>query len=291
MKRIWLVLICLLSFVHLRADEVDQLILSYSGNRRGFEWARVDAVDRVQLVARLREISEGKRTTVAGGYGIGASTAERMLVDIGDEGTIRDVVKRYHTQRVGPTNIADVVELGQALAIPYLAVDLVSEEFLIYDLKKPDGQVVTVQDTHDSGKRMSSARNIVGVIENSRQFPQAVRESAGRIKPTLTSSRQAFIDQVTDWWLQNEQQLVAGDFTQVSPLGESKAQPAMRSVAMAGDQTSLPTAHSSAPKQAGPKSVATRPPEPQPANYWWLWIVGTALALGVGLLFMFKKRL
>jgi len=131
----------------LRADETEELVNSYSLDRRGYQWERITSANRQSVVALLKELQSGKRSTVLGGSIVVASTAEEMLIDIGDDETIRAVVSRYHTKERGPTNITQVVELGQALAIPYLAVDFVSDKYhYYYEAIDTDGRVERVMD-------------------------------------------------------------------------------------------------------------------------------------------------
>lgn len=287
MKHVFIFFAWLLCFSATRADEVDQLILSYADNRREFDWGRIDTADRKQLVARLNELRTGERTTVAAGYGVGSRTAARMLIDIGDDDTLRRVIDAYHKRQSGTINVADIVELGQALALPYLAVDLVSDEFLVYDLKRPDGQVVTVRDTDENGKRLSSARNIVGIIENSRQFPQGVRESATHIKPTLNSSREEFIGQVADWWRRNERLILARRYAEVSSFApvapDAQSSAAITTSAFGHDGQPKDTADVAGTEASKSNSATSR-------DVRWLWMSAVALLVLSTVVFAIKRR-
>ena len=270
----------------LRADETEELVNSYSLDRRGYQWERITSANRQSVVALLKELQSGKRSTVLGGSIVVASTAEEMLIDIGDDETIRAVVSRYHTKERGPTNITQVVELGQALAIPYLAVDFVSDKYhYYYEAIDTDGRVERVM---DGDKAYDTARNIVLIATNSRQLPEAVRVSAKAfLKQFSPEKKEAIISQMTAWWRQNEPWFATQRFDRVALL------PQLQTEVAAPDAHSAGSPHLNLTDQAVPRASPARllsPIRTLAPQFHWSWFAGGGVAIALLFFVILRSR-
>jgi hypothetical protein len=215
-KQVFVLVCYVLVLATIHGDEADQIILSYNQNRRAFNWAQLTDANREAVVLLLKQIKTGERDNVAGRYLILPAAAEEMLIAIGDDDTIRDVIDRYHTKQFGRSNIVDVVEAGQAKAIPLLAEDLVSDKNHFYQEAGPDGRIMRTQ---DGDKAYHSAQNIVWIAVHSRQLPDDVRLSAKALLAQFNYRRRAIgISQVTTWWLQNEPWFTTQQYDKVAPF-------------------------------------------------------------------------
>jgi hypothetical protein len=255
MKLALVLLAAAFPYTCLAMDDIDAFILSYLENQKPseFEWARAESLDRERLRARLREVVEGKTTTVGGIYGIGPWSARTMLIGIGDEDAIRETVAAYH-KRLG--SVGDIVELGQPLGIPLLAVDLTSDEFLYFDDRLPDGRSVRVKDTP---KRRMSARSIVGIVVNSEAFTEELRTSARRLQEITYVGKDLFVQSVTEWWLENRYLINTGRYRTLSEFrrsDESETLPIASAESPPGQESSTETE----------PAVVRQPPETREAR-------------------------
>ncbi len=286
----WLILIGGVLFAInglLAADEVDAWIISYLEARelrprQEFQWESVNAVGKDKVAARLREVVDGKRDRVGGmeggGYGIGESTAERMLIGISDETAVAEAMEAYH--RVNPwySAVRDIVELGQELAIPSFASDLTSDEFLYFDnVRLPDGTTGRVK---IPGKRRESAQYIVSIVINSAAFTSDVRASASRLKGIAFSEKEEFVSEVTRWWLQNQDSIESQRYGSVSRF----AVPENGAVAVGAPQSARSETSAAGERKDAAENGPPIRSDASSTNAGHLWTYSLAGLLIVGLI-------
>jgi hypothetical protein len=247
MKRLFIACLCFLSWSKVGADDVDAFITSYLDSlelRQPFQWSPIHTIDSSEIALRLRQVIDGKRDTV-GGHIVTTGTAKRMLVEMGNEDAIREAIADYRQRHFGYTDwIRALVETGQPLGLPYLAVDLTSDEFLIGTYTLPNGDVV-IGDPDE--KRWFSATFIVELVMHSRSFSEDVRSSARDLFATRTSDHAEFVGVVTNWWLRNRDLIDSGRYRAVSEFQRT------------GETETVAVASATSPPPVGPLPDAGRP--------------------------------
>jgi hypothetical protein len=309
-----------LTLVHtcLAEDAVDAFILSYlrtTGRERlAFDWSQADAVDRAELIKRLQEVVDGKRSTVGNGpailstgAGVGSTRAKIILVGIGEEDFIREEMNRWRTdEQRDAVIVRDLVDTGQVLGIPYLAVDLTSSPHFFYN-----GRVVE-DGGYEGPSRFFAAFSIVGIAVYPGKLPGNVQASARAIQEHILDLRRKyawtqpaqrnFVNAITQWWEQNKEAIEARQYAEVKPfpapetIDEVPAENALGVSAAAGAAGPEPAPSTPAvPTPEVPASAVSTEEGPAEAaspdvglRAWCLWAGGVVVL--VGLAWMFLRR-
>jgi hypothetical protein len=317
MKALPFVAFLLLLHTCLAEDAVDAFIRSYlrvgGRERLAFDWSRADAVDRTELIKRLQEVVDGKRSTVGNGpailstgAGVGATRAKIILVGIGEEDFIREEMRQWRSdEHRDAVIVRDLVDTGQVLGIPYLAVDLTSSAHFFYH-----GRVVG-DGGGEGPSRFFAAFSIVGIAVYPGKLPGDVQASARAIQEHILDLRRKyawtppaqrnFVNVITQWWEQNKEAIEARKYAEVKPFpapetidevpaasapsagadaGAARPEPAPSKPAAAPETPAPPVAAGQAPVESASQNVALRA--------WWLWAGGVVVL--VALAWMLLRR-
>jgi hypothetical protein len=297
----------------LAGDAVDVFIVSNlraTGRERlAFDWSQADAVDRAELIKRLHEVIDGKRRTVGENILILATSAKTILVGIGEEDFIREGMRRWETGEVSDSEIVrNLVDTGQVLGIPYLAVDLTSSPHILFHVRAGGEDI-----GYEGPSRFFAATSIVGIASYPGKLPKDVQASASAMQEHILDLRRKyawtqpaqrnFVNVITQWWEQNKEAIEARNYAAVKPFPAPETideVPAANAPAAAADSaTSRPepapqTPAAAAPEAPAPPVATTQAPADAVSRItglrarWW-WGGGAVVLVLIGLGWVFRR--
>jgi hypothetical protein len=200
-----LLIFCGTMHLSIADEQIQSLVHRWLWDRRTFDPASVSEEQMPIIIAELKKHDNRKDT-------VEQQIARRYLIELGDVETAEKVVSEYLAEDASWQQRSDTGAVLREIAQPWVISML--EPALLRD-EQITQYVFTSEDAEPPPRSWEAAQFIQGIVIKSPAFSQEVRDWAKSIPmfPAKVSR-----DDVRQWWLQNKEHLVKGDYAAVTPL-------------------------------------------------------------------------
>ena len=267
-------------------DKIDRIVSYICGHRLTSDLGVVRPEIRNEVISRLRKRAERPNFNPNGA----ATTEYIILIRLGDEETMNQIVDTTRSRWL----------TGEGWAFQDLLADSVQPAvipLIAQDFFRSDGDKISYGLDIDIAYTIrpfsiEMSRVAFAIVEHSEAFTPEVREWAkenhwrlDHNPPPLTR------DVIQKWWRENEARFVAGEYQavkagQVLPAPPATPKSAETPSAPLPTQTTAP----SAVERPTPSAVVAAQDASTPSSVFLLTGAGVTIALLIGLLFLWKRR-
>ena len=178
MNRLVPLIVFCLSVVNVVSADVDALVKAYVSDWRSIDWDGLDRESEQELTAYLTLVARGGIETLADGTIVSPYTAKKMLVAIGHEEQLIQIIDKAYASGRSSGEYRSIIDQAQVLAIPiiskYMTIVRGSE---LNSSNDRSGPMLGV----DNSVGSYGAVDILKIVSRSNKFTDDTRDSGSSL--------------------------------------------------------------------------------------------------------------